>query len=533
MDKSNPNEHGENWLDEILDAPDLSEELGPDENAVSSAGLTHPEDVELERIIQETKELQQEENIDLQQTRQITGLEDIYTASQKTPDLDAQFAQAQPDSDPYAQYDEEEYTDDGNYDEEYADDGYFDEDADAEEEEEPARPRILFRRRKLREQKGRPYPKKGYGLFGLPHIAATLIWLVITVSIGVSFGRIVWLCAADMLAFGKTSEEISFTVTNSDNIDTIASKLKNAGLIKYPELFKFFVEIKGDEDEIISGTFTLNTLYDYNALVNALKPQSPARQEIEVLVPEGYNCAQIFALLESKGVCTAEALKEHAANGELNDYWFLEGVTRGTEYCLEGYLFPNTYRFYINDEPRRVLQKFLNSFDDNFTELMRERIATIQETFAQMMRKNGYGQDYIDAHKLTLHQIVTIASIVEKESANSTESYTVASVFLNRLANQRNYPYLQSDATIYYALGDVERDELTAEDLAIDSPYNTYKYAGLIPGPISNPGQASLNAVLDPDETNYYFFFYDSSAGVHRFATNLAEHNANIKKYGK
>ncbi len=526
MDKQKPNEHDDSWLDEFLTSPNIGEELGPDENAVSSVGLTHPEDAELERIIQETKELPPEEMLDLQQTRQISGIEQLSFEPEDTADSFAVSEDMYRDLE-YADESGEEYAE---ADDAYADAEYADED---EEKEEEQRPRILFSRRRLRTQKGRPAPKKGYGLFGLPHIAATVIWLVITVSIGVSLGRTIWLCAADMLAFGRPSVEISFTITNSDNIDTIASKLKNAGLIKYPELFKFFVEIKGDEDEIISGTFTLNTLYDYNALVNALKPQSPARQEIEVLIPEGYNCAQIFALLESKGVCTAEALKEHAANGELNDYWFLEGVPRGTEYCLEGYIFPNTYRFYINDEPRRVLQKFLNSFDDNFTELMRSRIETVQEHFAQLMRKNGYGQDYIDSHGLTLHQIVTLASIVEKESANPTESYTVASVFLNRLANQKNYPYLQSDATIYYALGDVERDELTAEDLAIDSPYNTYKYAGLIPGPISNPGQASLNAVLDPDETDYYFFFYDSTAGVHRFARNLNEHNANIQKYGK
>ena len=529
MDKQKPNQHDDSWLDEFLTSPDVGEELGPDENAVSSVGLTHPEDAELERIIQETKELSPEDMLDvldLQQTRQISGLEQL--SSEQVDMAAAAHEDAYLDLE-YAEEDAEEYAED----EDYGDQAYADEEYPEDDEEEEKRPRILFSRRRLRTQKGRPAPKKGYGLFGLPHIAATIIWLVITVSIGVSLGRTIWLCAADMLAFGRPKGEVSVTITNNDNIDTIASKLKNAGLIKYPELFKFFVEIKGDEDEIISGTFTLNTLYDYNALVNALKPQSPARQEVEVLIPEGYTCAQIFALLESKGVCSAEALKEHAANGELNDYWFLEGVTRGTEYCLEGYLFPNTYRFYINDEPRRVLQKFLNSFDDNFTELMRERIETIQEHFAQLMRKNGYGQDYIDANRLTLHQIVTLASIVEKESANPTESYTVASVFLNRLANQKNYPYLQSDATIYYALGGADRDDLTAEDLAIDSPYNTYKYAGLIPGPISNPGQASLNAILDPDETDYYFFFYDTTAGVHRFARNLSEHNANIKKYGK
>ena len=250
------------------------------------------------------------------------------------------------------------------------------------------------------------------------------------------------------------------------------------------------------------------------------------------MIPEGYSCAQIFALLEEKQVCTVAELEEYAANGELDEYWFLEGVERGHKYSLEGYLFPNTYRFYLDDEPRRVLQKFLNSFDDNFTDIMKERIQEVQDRFAKMLAKQGYGEDYIAENQLTLHKIVTVASIVEKESANVTESYTVASVFYNRLANQKNYPYLQSDATVYYAIGGASNEELTAEDLAVDSPYNTYKVKGLPPGPIANPGQSNLNAALDPDDTAYYFFFYDSSAGVHRFAKTLKEHNANINKYG-
>ena len=494
-----PNEPlDDKWLDEILGLSELQKEIGPDEQAVSAAGLIHPDDAELERIIEETKQ-------PLEEARELTSETDETTffSPERVP------ASPQTDNPPPVT--------DG-----YVDDAYAEEEAEEEDSQIPSPPM----------PKRRPHRKKGYGLFGLPHLAATVIWLAIAVSIGTAMGRMLWLCASDMLAFGRTSQEITVTLTDSDNIDTIASKLRNAGLIRYPNLFKVFVDIKGDTEALSTGTFKLNTLYDYNALVNALKPHSPAREEVEILIPEGYTCAQIFARLEEQNVCTVEELEAYAANGDLDDYWFLEGVVRGTRYCLEGYLFPNTYRFYVDDEPRRVLQKFLNSFEDNFTELMAERIETVNATFAQMLEKHGYDQAYIDSHRLTLHQLVTISSIVEKESANSTESYTVASVFLNRLANQQNYPFLQSDATVYYAIGGASNEELTADDLAVDSPYNTYKYAGLTPGPISNPGQASLNAALDPDITDYYFFFYDTSAGVHRFARNLAEHNENIKKYG-
>ncbi len=483
----------DHWLDELLSSPEVGDELGPDEHAVSSAGLTHPNDAELERIIQETK----------------------------SQDFDAPLEPV-PEEAPFR---DEEYRDTFGEGADlaavFSDEPMPETPEQAPAENDGAQPR-----------KGRPRRKKGYGLLGLPHILATFIWFAIAVTIGVCLGRTLWVCAADMLAFGRQQQSVTVTITESDNIDTIAAKLKNAGLIEYPDLFKYFVRIKGDENALIPGTFTLDTLYDYNALVNAMKPHKAAREEIKVIIPEGYTCAQIFALLEEKGVCSAADLEAYAADGKLSDYWFLEGVERGSRYCLEGYLFPDTYQFYTNDEPSHVLHKMLDAFDARFTDLMKERLVTINERFSQQLRDNGYSQEYIDAHQLTLHDIVTIASIVEKEAANIEHSYTVASVFYNRLADPKAYPYLQSDATVYYAIGGASNKELTAEDKQVDSPYNSYIYAGLIPGPISNPGQAILNAALDPENSDYYFFFYDAENGIH-FAETYDEHIHNIQKYGE
>lgn len=479
----------DNWLDELLTSPELGEELGPDEHAVTSAGLTHPKDAELERIIQETK---------------ASEPEDTPVPPQEEPFRDEEYRDTFGEGSDLAAV--------------FSDEPMPPAPEEPESEETPPRKR-------------RPRHKKGYGLLGIPHILATVIWLVIAIAIGMCLGRALWVCAADMLAFGRTQQAVTVIITEHDNIDTIAAKLKNAGLIEYPELFKLFVHIKGDEEELIPGEFELDMLYDYNALVNAMKPHRTALTEIEVMIPEGYTCAQLFALLEEKGVCKAADLEAYAADGELAEYWFLEGVPRGSKYCLEGYLFPDTYKFFEGDEPRRVLQKMLDAFDARFTDRMREHLATINDDFSQQLRENGYGQDYIDAHQLTLHQIVTIASIVEKETANIEHSYSIASVFYNRLANQKNYPYLQSDATVYYALGGASNEELTEEDLKVDSPYNSYTHEGIIPGPICNPGQAILNAALDPEDTDYYFFLYDSENGVH-FASSYDEHIRNIQNYG-
>ena len=100
---------------------------------------------------------------------------------------------------------------------------------------------------------------------------------------------------------------------------------------------------------------------------------APTRTEVVITIPEGYTCAQIFKLLEEKGVCSVAELEEYAANGDLGSYWFLEGVKRGSKYCLEGYLFPDTYRFYTNDTPRNALRKLLNGFDSRFTSVIKEK----------------------------------------------------------------------------------------------------------------------------------------------------------------
>ena len=392
---------------------------------------------------------------------------------------------------------------------------------------------------------------KNRGLWGMlhsiPHLFVSMIWLVIIVLIGVSLGRLVWTCAADLLAFGKEDTSVTVTITKEEvrrapdgtlisvDIEAIADKLHEACLVDNPKLFIEFATRTGKDKEISAGTFTLNTYYDYNAIINGISFSAASKQVVTVMIPEGYTCAQIFALLEEKGVCSAKDLEQYAAQGELEDYWFLEGVTRGTKYCLEGFLFPDTYDFYVADDPGRVIGKLLGTFDYRFTDIMKEDFAEMQDRYAQMLASHGYGSDYIASHKLTIHQLVTMASIVEKESANANESFDIASVFFNRLANAREFPYLDADATVHYAIGDYfgEVKELTKNHLATNSPYNTRGVQkGLPPGPIANPGIYSLYAVLDPNENNYCYYVLNPKEGVHVFAETYDQHLANMKELG-
>lgn len=378
-------------------------------------------------------------------------------------------------------------------------------------------------------QKGRPKKKDVYGLLGIPHILSTVIWLALIVAIGVSLGRTLWVCCADVMAFGKEDQKVTITVTPDDTIDTISKKLGQANLVRYPQLFKFFAQITGKDDDIGVGTFTLNSQLDYNAMINAMYYYGESRGVVDIMFPEGINCAQIFKLLEEKEVCSVAELEEYAASGELKNYWFLEGVVRGDKYCLEGYLAPDTYEFYKNDTPRRVLEKFLNEFDSRFTDKMKEDFTRMQTRYAEKLRNAGFSASYIEENTLTLHQVITLSSVVQKEAASDGECYDIASVFYNRLADP-SILSLGADATVYYAIGDYfgEIEELTAEHLAVDSPYNTRKNQGIPPGPICNTGVHALYAALEPNDTNYKYFVYDRNASAHRFAQTESEHNKNV-----
>ena len=174
----------------------------------------------------------------------------------------------------------------------------------------------------------------------------------------------------------------------------------------------------------------------------------------------------------------------------------------------------------------------LDGFEYRVSEEMRAKIPALNEHLTAMMRKNGDSEEFIAANQFDIRDVVNVASLIEKETASNQESYTIASVIYNRLFNWGSTPrYLNIDATIIYALGG--KSDLTAEDMAVDSPYNTYTNVGMTPGPIANPGLASMEAALDPESTSYYYYVLDPEKGVHQFSQTLAEHEKKIKQiYG-
>ena len=534
-EQNNLPEENENWLDNILGTQDTAKELGPDELAVQAAGLTHPDDLELEKILSEDWDSIPDEN-----AQDAAVSEDASVAE----DLSSQQAYAVSD-DATVFFNPVENPQPEN---------------DSEQTGSTPPEESVAQEEKIRVRKVRPAPKKGYGLFGIPHILVTGIWLVIIMLIGLTLGHTLWSGITDLMAFGKPDQQITITITDTDvqilsdgtkvvDINGIANKLRDAGLIKNPQWFKLFADTLTDKAyDIEPGTYTLNTKYDYNALINNMQSYASAREEVEILIPEGYTCAQIFALLEEKGVCSVADMEAYmlevgkdGIDGDypLSGYWFLEGAPRADKYWMEGYMFPDTYRFYLDDEPENVTKKFLDGFDFRFTDVMKDKLESLQDKT---------GLDY------GIREIIIIASMIEKETAGTDDSYMISSVIYNRLTDNSKYWYLNIDATIYYALGGNIDPEtglpkpLTQADLQMDHPYNTYVNRGLPPGAISNPGRNSLDAALTPDQHSYpfyvcyngkikqiessdydsydlFYYVYNPDEGVHIFSETESDQN--------
>lgn len=387
--------------------------------------------------------------------------------------------------------------------------------------EEPEEPEEMQSRPVRRSRPHRKaIKKKGAGLLGIPHFLTTLVLCAMVVALGVTAARVLWLMADDVLALTKQDKEIVITVSDTDTMHDITQKLTDAGLVRYPKLFDFYSKLTSAREKISSGTFTLNSMFDYHALVNALG-SSYFREVTTVMVPEGYEAQQIFALLEEEGVCPAAELEEASQECDFSDYWFLEGVSQDGPYCLEGFLFPDTYEFYLGDDAERVLRKFLNDFEGRFDDDLREEAVQLNQLLSDRLAEYGYSEETIAQKQLSVRDIVTVASMIERETANSGESTLIASVIYNRLCDPE-YLYLNIDATIQYALGE-HKESLSLEDTQIDSPYNTYLNPGLPIGPIANPGLSSLKAALRPADSDYYFYALNTD-GTHHFSETYSEH---------
>jgi peptidoglycan lytic transglycosylase G len=325
-----------------------------------------------------------------------------------------------------------------------------------------------------------------------------------TVLLGTAFSlflclllAVVWVHHA-LQPFNKKGEDRDFVVEEGATLNRVATDLKNAHIIRSSTLFRLAGQLKGYDHHIKTGEYRLNGAMPPLKILETLKAGRIITHPITI--PEGFNLDQIADLLDQKGLSDKISFIQQAKNRSLIMQLDLSGET------LEGYLYPDTYRFRRHEAPDKII------------DMMVKRFRNIVSPLEEQINDSG----------MTLGQIITLASIVEKETGSPEERPMIARVFLNRLHKKMR---LESDPTVIYGI-DNFNGNLTKKDLKTKTPYNTYVIKGLPPGPIANPGLASIKAVLNPAEGNYYYFVSKNN-GTHYFSKTLKEHNRAVKRFQK
>lgn len=311
----------------------------------------------------------------------------------------------------------------------------------------------------------------------------------------------------------ESEEVIEVEIPIGSGVDTIASVLQKKGIIKNAKIFKYYAKFN-NESQFQAGTYGLTKAMTPDELIRSLKTGKVYRTPVFTMtIPEGLTVKQIAGIVEKKAGVPADKFLEYINSEETINRLMAKYPQVLTEeiqgeqikYPLEGYLFPATYPFY---EEKPSLDTIVD--------------AMVQATSANVMPFH----DYLEREEKSVHWLLTFASLLEKEATAKSDRETIASVFYNRM--KIDMP-LQTDPTVLYSLGE-HKDRVLYADLEIDDPYNTYKHKGLPPGPIAGAGKASIEAVIDPSNTDYIYFLADKT-GTNHFTKSYEEHLKNRELY--
>lgn len=354
------------------------------------------------------------------------------------------------------------------------------------------------------------------------HVFLGVVLSVAAICVGVFLAWKVIVGLMDYTGMAKKSHEADIVIDSTMNVDDIAETLHENGIIEMPWLFKTYINMKDEAEGFLDGEYTVNSTMSYSNIITLLKTVRQYTNTVTVMIPEGYNAQQIGQLLEENLVCRADDFEKYYRS-KLEKYDFEEQitVTENRFYALEGYLFPDTYEFYVIDDlpdkpsmdtsqyAKQAAEKMYSNFQNKITKKMYARAKELGMTF---------------------DEVVTLASIIQKEGTNEENMANISSVFHNRLENMYEYPHLQSDTTDNY-IEDVIRPNIPSSSLAlyenVITAYDTYTCEGLPAGPICSPGLEAINAALYPAETDYYYFL-SSSDGVFYYASTVEKHEQNI-----
>jgi len=308
----------------------------------------------------------------------------------------------------------------------------------------------------------------------------------------------------------ESEDTVDVEIPIGSNLDTIARVLEENGIIHDDRIFKYYVKFN-NETNFQAGSYSLTQSMTLDEIIQSLKTGKVYREPVfKMTVPEGLTLDQIANVIDKNTAYSAEEFMQLVTDEAYIDELMLKFPDLLTEeikgeqirYDLEGYLFPATYAFY-EEKPslKSIVEEMLTATANNVSPYA----------------------DILAEQEKSVHWLLTFASLLEEEATQTTDRQTIASVFYNRL--DEGMP-LQTDPTVLYALGE-HKDRVLYEDLEVDHPYNTYVINGLPPGPIANAGKSSIEAALDPTDTNYLFFLADHEGNNH-FAETYEEHLQNI-----
>lgn len=347
-----------------------------------------------------------------------------------------------------------------------------------------------------------------------------LVWLCMVLLASFTLASYLIGGAMDFFGDGRSAGTADITIPEGKLTEEgLADILYQAGAIKKPEFFSLYCKIKEDMEDFQPGTFKEVGLdQDYEALINTLQGGGDTTREVVTVVfPEGCNALETARLLEENEVCTASDFLNALNTMDFTNYDVIAGLgdTSGRYYKLEGYLFPDTYEFYKDEELDSVIGKMLNNFQRKMDSKMQEKI-----------QNSGMSMD----------QVVTLASIIQAEAASTKDMFDVSAVLHNRLDFGADYDIfnLECDSTAYYPYKNAKQMEEMGGGLSYGN-YNTYNFSGLPAGAICNPGLEAINAALKPNtngDASSYLYFCHSDDGVAYYATNEWDHEYNKQLAG-
>lgn len=338
-------------------------------------------------------------------------------------------------------------------------------------------------------------------------LPGVLILTTFIFAVSICLSLVIIAYGKDMLGIGKSDTTHLIVIPEGATTEEIASMLESDGIIKSPEFFKLFSKLSNSDSKYIAGEHFIRPNMAYETIIQELTSlESETTQSVEVTFPEGITLYDAAVLLEENNVCSIDDFLFYFNAGDLG-FEFEEKLSPRTSlrfYQMEGFLFPDTYYFYEDMDPKQVCQKIYLNFNNKMND----------ERYLKMENLN-----------LDLDDLITFASIVQKEAATKESMTMVASVFWNRLNHSDQFPLLQSDPTRLYA-ENVIKPHMEVYDQVIIDAYNTYVSTGLPPGPICNPGIEAIDAVLEAFESDYYYFIANVETGQTYFSATLEEHEA-------